>query len=50
MDKFPKDIINLILQFDGSIKYRKGKYINCISKNDYRYTLLLKLHIPRPDH
>jgi hypothetical protein len=48
MDKLPQDIINLILQFDGRIKYRKGEYINCISKNDYRYNILSKLKIPLP--
>ena len=48
MEKFPNDIINLILQFDGRIKYRKGKYINCISKNDYRNNILSKLKIPTP--
>ena len=25
MDKIPQDILNLILQFDGRIKYRKAK-------------------------
>jgi hypothetical protein len=48
MEKFPKDIIILILQFDGRIKYRRGKYINCISENDYRYNILSKLIIPTP--
>lgn len=48
MDKFPQDILNLILQFDGRIKYRRGEYVNCISKNDYRYNILSKLKIPTP--
>jgi hypothetical protein len=48
MDKFPQDIVNLIIQYDGRIKYRKGEYINCISKNDYRYNVLSKLKIPTP--
>ena len=43
MDKFPQDILNLILEFDGRIKYRKGEYVNCISKNDYRYNILKQL-------
>jgi len=48
MDKIPQDILNLILQFDGRIKYRKGEYVNRISKNDYRYNILSKLKIPTP--
>jgi hypothetical protein len=48
MDKLPQDIVNLIIQYDGRIKYRKGEYINCISKNDYRYNILSKLKIPTP--
>ena len=48
MDKFPQDIVNLIIQYDGRIKYTKGKYVNCISKNDYRYNILSNLKIPAP--
>jgi hypothetical protein len=48
MDKFPQDIVNLIIQYDGRIKYTKGKYVNCISKNDYRYNILSQLKIPLP--
>lgn len=48
MENLPKDIVNLILEFDGRIKYRKGEYINCISKHDDRYNLLSKLKIPTP--
>ena len=42
MDSFsnlPKDIIHIILEFDGKIKYRNGLYINIIKKNDFRYTI-----------
>ncbi len=46
MEKLSKDILNLILEFDGRIKYRKGIYVNCISKNDYRYNVLSNLKIP----
>lgn len=41
----PMDIVNKILDYDGSVKYRNGKYINQISKTDKRYEMLL--NIPR---
>jgi len=28
----PKEILHLILEYDGRIKYRKGEYINTIHK------------------
>ena len=36
----PKEILHIILQYDGRIKYRKGQYINIIHKNDDRYFLI----------
>ena len=36
----PKEIINIILEYDGRIKYRKGKYINIINKKDIRYNII----------
>jgi len=43
MDLFaylPRDIKNIILDFDGNIKYRRGVYMNQIHKDDDRYTQL----------
>ena len=38
----PFDVLNIILQYDGRIKYlhKKHIYVNIISKNDYRYNIL----------
>ena len=36
----PKDCIIQILEWDGRIKYRTGKYINCIHKSDPRYAII----------
>lgn len=38
----PFDVLNLILEYDGRIKYihKKRIYVNIISKNDYRYNII----------
>ena len=37
----PEDIIHYILSYNDKIKYRNGKYMDQICKNDKRYKLLL---------
>lgn len=39
-DKLPVELIDLTLEYDGSIKKRNGVYMNQIPKNDTRYDLL----------
>ena len=36
----PKELIDIILEYDGRIKYKKGKYVNIIHKNDIRYKII----------
>lgn len=37
---FPNEIISHILSYDGRINYRNGKFIDRISMNDKRYSVL----------
>ena len=39
----PKELLNLILEYDGRIKYRKGEYVNIIHKYDKRYNTITPL-------
>jgi len=38
----PFDVLNIILEYDGRIKYshKNRIYVNIISKNDYRYNIV----------
>ena len=49
MNQFPLEIVHRILEYDGRIKYRHGKYMNQICKDDYRYHLLRKISVFQRD-
>lgn len=39
----PLEIITIILEYDGRIKKKMGKYVNIIHKYDSRYNLIQKI-------
>ena len=43
MNHLPLEIVHRILEYDGRIKYRNGKFMNQICKDDHRYHLLRKI-------
>ena len=45
MNQFPFEIVHRILEYDGRIKYRHGKYMNQFDPDDYRYHLLRKIPV-----
>lgn len=40
MYNIPKELLHVILEYDGRVKYRKGEYVDIIHKNDYRYYMI----------
>ena len=43
MNRFPLEIVHRILEYDGRIKYRHGKYMNQIAQDDDRYQMLKQM-------
>ena len=43
MNQFPLEIVHRILEYDGRIKYRHGKYVNQIAPDDDRYKILKQI-------
>jgi hypothetical protein len=39
----PNELLHLILEYDGRIKYRNGQYVNIIHKYDKRFTAITPL-------
>ena len=42
-----KELLDIILEYDGRIKYKKGKYINILHKNDIRYNIITPVIIKK---
>ena len=36
----PIELLDIILEYDGRIKYKNGKYVDIIHKNDVRYNII----------
>jgi hypothetical protein len=40
MQYIPNELLDIILEYDGRIKYKNGRYVNIIHKNDERYNII----------
>ncbi len=43
----PKELLDMIAEYDGRIKYKRGKYETIIPKNDKRYDIIKPLIIKK---
>lgn len=50
MEYLPREIINIILEYTGVIKYRNGKYMNQILRDDIRYHMIKTISKPIESH
>jgi hypothetical protein len=48
MNRLPLEIVHRILEYDGRIKYRHGKYMNQIAQDDVRYEMLKQMPQIKP--
>ena len=48
MNLLPLEIVHRILEYEGKIKYRHGKYMNQIAQDDDRYKMLLTMPQIKP--
>jgi hypothetical protein len=39
----PNELLDIILQYDGRIKYKNGSFVNIIHKNDGRYNIIIPI-------
>jgi hypothetical protein len=39
----PKELLQKIFEYDGRIRYRNGKYVSVLRKNDKRYQMITPL-------
>ncbi len=44
--QLPIEAINIIIDYTDVVVYRNGKYLNRISKNDERYSIIKKRQLP----
>ena len=48
-NKLPGDVVNLILEYNGRIKFRKGKYVDQVNTDDPKYDNLKQIIYKKQD-
>lgn len=44
--KLPDELIQIIINYTGIVVFRHGKYLDRISKDDYRYNIINRRRLP----